>query len=103
MSIGTDAMKRQCDLWLQHKGELISARTTLLRAIGPESTQIHDALREDWTVVWPKGKPLRVAEIAPECQVVRVGHPGSKHFEVIGHRSVAYQHRSLGTESKAET
>ena len=60
MSIGTDAMKRQCNLWLQHKGELISARTTLLRAIGPESTEIHDALREDWTVVWPKGKPLLI-------------------------------------------
>jgi hypothetical protein len=60
MSIGTDAMKRQCNLWLQHKGELISARTTLLREIGPESTEIHDALREDWTVVWPKGKPLLI-------------------------------------------
>ncbi|MBV8136441.1 MAG: hypothetical protein JO121_12550 [Deltaproteobacteria bacterium] len=59
-SIGSDAMKPQSDLRLQHKGELISARTKLLRAIGPENNEILDALREDWTAVWPKGKPLLI-------------------------------------------
>jgi hypothetical protein len=41
------------------RGADFSANQTL-RAIGPESTEIDDALREDWTAVWPKGKPLLI-------------------------------------------